>query len=193
LAAAAHGPDKDACLKLGILGGTFDPVHNAHLEMARAALRELGLDRVLWIPTGAPAYRKPPVASADDRVAMLKLALKGEARYQIDERELAPGASGYTVDTLRALKREYPNAELFLLIGADQYEKFREWREPDDVARLAELVVFPRPGFRVEGDARVVAMPSMPVASTGLRKERKLAGLVPPAVANYIERKGLYR
>jgi len=160
--------------------------------MARAALRELELDRILWIPTGAPPYREAPVASAEDRVAMLKLALKGEPKYQIDERELAPGASGYTVDTLRALKAQYPREEFTLLIGADQYEKFREWREPDEVARLAQLAVFPRPGFSARG-ARVVAMPPMKIAGTELRKKEKLAGLVPPAVANYIERKGLYR
>ncbi len=159
--------------------------------MARAALRELALDKVLWIPTGAPRYRQPPVASAADRVAMLKLALD-DPRYVIDERELAPGASGYTVDSLRALKREHPKDELFLLIGADQYEKFRDWREPDEVTRLAQLVVFPRPGFSARG-ARVLAMPPMPVAGTELREGKNFAGQVPTAVANYIERKGLYR
>src|SRR3954470_17564141 len=123
--------------------------------MARTALRELALERILRIPTGAPPYRKPPVASAEDRVAMLKLALQGESRYRIDERELAPGAAGYTVDTLRALHRDFPGAEFFLLIGADQYEKFRAWKDPDEVLRLAQLLVFPRPGFSARG-ARVV-------------------------------------
>ena len=159
--------------------------------MARAALRELELDRILWIPTGSPGYRQPPVASAADRVAMLRLALD-DPRYVIDERELAAGASGYTVDTLRSLQRELAGSELFLLIGADQYEKFRDWREPEEVARLAQLVVFPRPGFSARG-ARVVQMPPNPVAGTELRQGKNLAGQVPAAVANYIERKGLYR
>src|SRR5258708_32878731 len=91
---------------IGILGGTFDPVHNAHLAMAGAALRELGLDEILWIPTGAPGYRHAPIASAEHRLAMLKLALAGEPHYRIDIRELAPGASGYTVDTLKSLRSE---------------------------------------------------------------------------------------
>jgi nicotinate-nucleotide adenylyltransferase len=160
--------------------------------MARTAVRQLALDRILWIPTGNPPYRRRPVASADDRVAMLRLALKGKPKYQIDERELRPGASGYTVDTLRALHKDFPRAEFFLLIGADQHEKFRDWEKPDDVLRLAQLLVFPRPGFSAKG-ARVVEMPPMKVAGTDLRKKRKLAGLVPPAVASYIERKGLYR
>jgi nicotinate-nucleotide adenylyltransferase len=159
--------------------------------MARAALRELKLDQILWIPTGAPAYRQAPVASAHDRMAMLGLALD-DPRYVIDTRELDAGASGYTVDTLRSLRTQYPRAELTLLIGADQYEKFREWREPDEVERLARLAVFPRPGFSAEG-ANVVAMRPMPVAGTELRQGRKLAGQVPAAVAKYIEQKGLYR
>jgi nicotinate-nucleotide adenylyltransferase len=162
--------------------------------MARAAIGELKLDKILWIPTGAPRYRQAPIASAEDRVAMLRLALADEPRYELDERELGPQATGYTVDTLRALHAERPNAELHLLIGADQYQKFREWRSPDEIERLAKVVVFPRPGFETKGGARVVAMPPMPHAATDIRNnDAKLEAQVPPAVANYILRKGLYR
>ena len=90
---------------VGILGGTIDPVHNAHLAIAARALEALSLSRVLWIPTGAPRYRNPPAAPAAHRVAMLRLALEGEPRYAIEERELAPNASGYTYDTLVALRK----------------------------------------------------------------------------------------
>src|SRR5205814_1443843 len=98
--AAACGPGEDCGLKLGILGGTFDPIHNAHLAIAKTALQSLGLAKILWIPTGKPGYRKPPVASAFDRLAMLALAIKDEADFEIDSRELASSASPYTVDTL---------------------------------------------------------------------------------------------
>lgn len=167
--------------------------------MARAALEQLALDRVLWIPTGAPAYRQAPVASAADRVAMLRLALRGEQKQSIDERELAPGASGYTVDTLRALRRELgDDAELFLLLGGDQYAAFERWREPREVARLATLVVFPRPGFAAPaGAVKVLASAPSSVSGRDIRaraaRGESLAGLVPPAVANYIERHRLYR
>ena len=161
--------------------------------MARAALDHLKLDRILWIPTGKPNYRQGAIASAHDRLAMLKLALAGEPRYQIDERELSPGATGYTVDTLRALHSERPKDELYLLIGADQYEKFGAWRSPDEVRRLAKVAVFPRPGFRTEG-ALVVPMPPMPHAASDIRAaEVDVKTQVPAAVANYIARKGLYR
>jgi len=162
--------------------------------MARAALDRLRLDRILWIPTGRPNYRQGAVAPAADRLAMLRLALAGEPRYELDERELEPGATGYTVDTLRALHAERPSDQLYLLIGADQYEKFDEWRSPDEIERLATLVVFPRPGFQTRGKALVVPMPPMPHAASDIRAaEVDVKTQVPAAVANYIARKGLYR
>lgn len=167
--------------------------------MARAALEQLALERVLWIPTGAPGYREPPVASAAHRVAMLELALKAEPAFAIDERELAPQASGYTVDTLRALRREAGEAaELYLLLGGDQYAAFPRWRDPQEVARLARLAVFPRPGFSLQGNGvQVLCVAPMPVSGSDIRaraaRRASLAGLVPPAVANYIDRHGLYR
>jgi nicotinate-nucleotide adenylyltransferase len=161
--------------------------------MARAALDRLKLDRILWIPTGKPNYRQGAIASAEDRLAMLKLALAGEPRYQVDDRELGPNATGYTVDTLRALHAELPKAQLYLLIGADQYEKFQDWRSPDEIQRLAKVAVFPRPGFKTEG-ALVVPMPPMPHAASDIRAaEVDVKTQVPAAVANYIARKGLYR
>jgi nicotinate-nucleotide adenylyltransferase len=167
--------------------------------MAHAALEQLGLERILWIPTGAPGYRNAPRASAADRLAMLELALRGEGRFAIDERELSPQASGYTVDTLRALRRELDAAaELYLLLGGDQYAAFQGWRAPEEVCRLATLAVFPRPGFDATDEkALVVRMPSMNISASDIRlrtaRGESLAGLVPPAVANYIGRHGLYR
>jgi nicotinate-nucleotide adenylyltransferase len=183
---------------VGILGGTFDPVHNAHLAMARTALRELRLDRVLWLPTGNPKYRRRPVADAEHRVEMLRLATQGERRYAVDTRELSDKASGYTVHTLRELRAELGGAaELYLLLGADQYSKFDTWREPDEVARLAHLAVFARPGFELTGDrAQVLEMTPLAVSASDIRKRVKrgkdISGMVPAPVANYIHRRRLY-
>jgi nicotinate-nucleotide adenylyltransferase len=184
---------------LGILGGTFDPVHNAHLAIAKAATDELGLDRILWIPTGKPDYREPPVANVYDRLAMLALAVKDFPDYEIDRRELEANASPYTVDTLKALHAERPQDELYLLLGGDQYASLRRWRQPAEVARLARLAVFTRPRHEVApgGDAIVVPMAPLAVSASDIRaraaRGESLGGLVPAAVANYIAENRLYR
>jgi nicotinate-nucleotide adenylyltransferase len=181
---------------IGILGGTFDPIHNAHLAMAHAALEHLKLASVLFMPTGAPKYRRPAIASGEHRLAMLRLALAGEPRFEVDARELKPGASGYTVDTLRELRAEQPQAELYLLMGADQYEKLATWHRPDEVRRLAKIAVFARPGIELDARARPIPMASLEVSASDIRvraaRGESLAGLVPDAVANHIRRHRLY-
>jgi nicotinate-nucleotide adenylyltransferase len=173
-------------------------VHNAHLAMARAALEHLKLERVLFIPTGRTHYRAPSAASSEDRVAMLRLALEGEPRFAVDERELRLEATGYTVDTLRALRRELGNdAELYLLMGADQYEKLGTWHRPEEVKRLARIAVFGRPGIELKEAPNVmIPMEPMAVSASELRARARrgedIGRWVPPAVANYIARRKLY-
>jgi nicotinate-nucleotide adenylyltransferase len=176
----------------GILGGTFDPVHNAHLAMARSALEALALEKVVFLPTGAPRYRSPAAASGADRVAMLRLAIAGEPRFAIDERELAPGHSGYTIDTLAG----FP-ARPVLLLGADQYAKFETWHRWREILARADLAVFERPGAALRGGrARQVPFAPMGVSASAIRarvaRGESIAGLVPPAVAGYIARHRLY-
>lgn len=177
----------------GILGGTFDPVHNAHLAMARAALEQLGLETVLWIPTGTPRYREPAKTPAHHRVAMLKLALAGEPRCVIDERELDPGHSGYTIDTLESL-----GGRPVLLLGADQYAKFRSWHRWREILDRASIAVFARPGA-VAADAGVRSVPfaSMDISASDIRarlaRGEDVPAMVPPKVLDYIRKHALYR
>lgn len=188
---------------VGILGGTFDPVHNAHLAIARRAVEALDAARILWMPTGAPGYRNPPVAPAEHRVAMLKLATEGEPRYVLDERELAPGASGYTYDTLASLRAELgADVPIFMLIGSDQYEKLGSWHRASDLFRLARFAVFARPGWsaRAKGlpESGVVHVPMQPVAisasaiRSAIARGEDVSALVPVAVLQYIRRHHLY-
>jgi len=177
----------------GILGGTFDPVHNAHLALARAALEHLALERILWLPTGAPKYRAPARTPAAHRVAMLRLALAGEPRYAIDERELDPGHSGYTVDTLKSL-----GGRPVLLLGADQYAKLETWHRWREVLELATLAVFARPGWKApDGRARHVPFAPMDVSASDIRarlaRGADVSAMVPAQVLEYIRRHGLYR
>lgn len=166
--------------------------------MAKTAMQSLGLEKVLWIPTGKPGYRKPPVASAFDRVTMLALALKDQADFEIDSRELAPGASPYTVDTLALLHADRPDDTFYLLLGADQHAAFKRWHRPAEVKRLARLAVFTRPGYQMPpGDAIDVRMEPMPISGSDIRaraaRGESLDGLVPAPVASYITENKLYR
>jgi len=167
--------------------------------MARAAAAQLALEKVLWMPTGDPRYRQPPVASAEHRVAMLRLALEGEPAWEIDTRELAPGASGYTVDTLLELRLELGReTTLVLLLGADQFEKLGSWHRPDEVKRLARIAVLRRPGFEsIAPDALVIDLPPMAVSGSEIRallaRGEAVTGMVPDAVASYIAEHGVYR
>ena len=177
----------------GILGGTFDPVHNAHLALARAALEHLALERILWLPTGVPKYRAPARTPAAHRVAMLRLAIEGEPRYAIDERELDPGHSGYTVDTLKSL-----GGRPVLLLGADQYAQLETWHRWREVLELATLAVFARPGWKMpDGRARHVRFAPMDVSASDIRarlaRGADVSAMVPAQVLEYIRRHGLYR
>ena len=166
--------------------------------MARAATEHLKLERLLFMPTGAPRYRTPAVASGADRIAMLRLAFAEGDRCEIDARELAPGASGYTVDTLRELRLELgAETPLWLLMGADQYAKLGSWHRPEDVKKLARIAVFARPGIVLDKSTHLIPMQPTPLSASEIRarvaRGEDISGMVPAAVAQYIAEKGLYR
>ena len=185
----------------GLLGGSFDPVHHGHLIAADRAAEALGLARVLFIPCATqPLKPAGPVASAEQREAMLALALAGHPRFLLDVLELSRPGPSYTVDTLRALRRREPRARFVLILGADAAAELPRWRAVDEVARLAEIAVLTRPGVSEVASAlvtHVVATPAIEISASEIRA-RCLAGksiryLVPDAVADYITRHKLYQ
>jgi len=183
----------------GILGGSFDPVHNAHLAIARAALEQLGLARLVWIPSGTPPHRAPPQAGAAQRVEMLRLATAGEPRFSIDTREISKATPGYTVETLEELRAELgAEVELVLLIGADQYARLETWHRWRELFSLARIAVFARPGLALAASGRVTVVPIEPldISSSAIRARIAAGdpprGLLPDAVLDYIGREKLY-
>ena len=182
----------------GILGGTFDPAHNAHFAIASAALRALHLEKILWLPTGTPPYRPAPVASAAHRLAMLKLAIANEPRYAIDEREQQPGASGFTFDSISSLKTEHPKDEFVLVMGADQYEKRETWHRWPDLVKLCRIAVIERPDSEKPGeDILHIPMAPLAISASDIRarigRNQDVSAMLPPPVLAYIEEHGLYR
>lgn len=199
-----------AAVRLGVLGGTFDPPHLGHLVLADQARRQLGLEHVLWLPAGDPWRKAAQAVSAKERrLAMVRLAVAGNPAFEVCALELEREGPTYSVDTLAALSEAHPGAELFFLLGADALEDLPHWHEPERLIALATLVVAARGEGRPAAEAldRVVAglssrlawveMPRLDISATDLRR-RAAAGeslryLVPDAVAAYIEEQGLYR
>lgn len=188
-------------MRLGLFGGTFDPPHLGHLVVASDLHQALGLDRLLLVPAAEPPHKRGRVvASAEQRLQMLRAAVGDDPRLAVDDLELRrPGAS-YTVDTLRRLReRERPD-ELFLVIGVDQLRELHTWREPEELAELASIVVVPRSGgerFETPYPVRWAPVTRIDLSATEIRRRvregRPIRYLVPDAVREIIEAEGLYR
>ncbi len=188
--------------RIGLLGGSFNPVHLGHLLVAQAALEELQLSRLFFVPAAQSPFKPDlPLAPAEQRLRLLRLALAGHADCEIDDQEIKRGGVSYTIDTVRGYAQRFPGAPLFYLIGADHVPLLPKWRDADELARLVEFVVLPRPGeaaaplpapFR----GRALAGFPLGVSSSQIR-ERVKAGspidlLAGPAVAEAIRNNRLY-
>jgi len=137
---------------LGILGGTFDPIHHGHLRSALEVRQALGLEAVRFIPLAVAVHRSPPVANARQRLAMVRAALAGQPGFVVDDREIRRAGPSYTLDTLADLRRDLPDAGLCLLIGGDAFQGFLTWHRPLEILELAHLVVMQRPGAAPTAD-----------------------------------------
>lgn len=197
--------------RIGVLGGTFDPIHNGHLVAAQEAAWALDLDRVLFVP----AYRQPlkgaePAGGAQHRVAMVEAAITSNALFELSRIELERGGLSYTVDSLRELHRRHSEAALCLIVGMDSLVEVPRWRDPRGILRLAEVAAVYRPGWKVvdldqleaqlpgaASRVRIVPIPWLDISARELRERvragRSIRYLVPDAVDGYIAEHGLYR
>ena len=189
--------------RIGLFGGSFDPVHNTHCDIARAALSDARLDRVFFVVAARPPHKTDGLcASIDQRLAMVEAAERAEPRMEASRVEIDRDGPSYTVDTLRHFHREFPDAELYLIIGMDSLLDLPRWREPEEIAALAEMLVVPRPGLdnagppELEGRYHMLPFDQTRLSSTEVR-DRIASGeafgeLVPPAVERWITEKGIY-
>ncbi|MDB6109932.1 MAG: nadD [Pedosphaera sp.] len=188
--------------KIGLYGGSFDPVHLGHLLVAQAALEEVGLERLFLVPAAQSPF-KPGTTStpAAERLRLLRLALAGQTRCEIDEQEIKRGGVSYTIDTVRDYVRRFPQAKLFYLIGADHVPSLAKWREGEELARAVEFVALPRPGqpeapFAPPFRGRTLKGFPLGVSASEIRARVKaglpIEHLVVPAVAEAIRNYHLY-
>jgi nicotinate-nucleotide adenylyltransferase len=190
--------------RIGLFGGSFDPVHNAHLALARHALAELHLDELRWVPAGQPWQKARVITPAPQREAMLRLAIADEPRFVLERCELHRSGPSYTLDTVRELQATQADAQWFLLVGQDQCAGLHTWHGYVELLRLVTLAVAQRPGTADAANAQVLAapkirlsLPAMPVSATDIRARvaagQDIGALVPPAVAHYIHQHRLYQ
>lgn len=190
--------------RIGVFGGTFDPVHVGHLVVAQDVHEALDLDRVLFVPAAEPPHkRSEPVSHPDVREEMLRAAVGHDPRFRVSDVELRRGGVSYTVDTVRSLRDFHAGAELHVIIGADQLAELDTWKEPEEIGRLARFAVMSREGedpgeirAPVDVELRRVEVTRVDVSSTVVRERvgagRPVRYLVPEAVRRIIESEGLY-
>jgi nicotinate-nucleotide adenylyltransferase len=192
-------------VRLGILGGSFDPPHVGHLLAANDASTHLKLDQVVFVPTGTQPLKVGQAgASGAQRLAMVRAMVQGDARFQVSSLEVDRPGLSFTVDTLRHFAKEHPAADRFLLLGADVLSSFGQWREPGEVVRLAQPAVMVRDGAPAKEVAELSGVPvvrvptrRVDVSSSEIRERvrqgKSVRGFVTEGVAALIERDGLYR
>ncbi|WP_280803961.1 nicotinate-nucleotide adenylyltransferase [Aurantimicrobium minutum] len=188
--------------RIGILGGTFDPPQNGHIAVALEVIRRLELELVLFVPAGSP-WQKTEAISAQHRVAMSRLAIAGHNSLALSTVDVDRDGPTFTVDTLRDLRREYPDADLFFILGDEAFEGIETWKSFEELANLATFVVVSRTGTPVKVPAKLspsvnlLEITTLPISSTLCRERiqegKALEGLVPSAVADYIFDHQLYR
>jgi nicotinate-nucleotide adenylyltransferase len=190
------------------MGGTFDPIHLGHLRAAESARESLGLDRVAFVPAHVPPHRPGPRSSPLDRFAMVCLATAGHAGFLASDLELRREGPSYTVDTLTAILEDHHGATVVLIVGSDTFPEIASWREPGRILSLCSIAVVPRPGVSLPSaeqpvpglkaaTLRVVPGPGLPISATDVRRRvqegQSVRYLVPDGVAEYIDKRGLYR
>jgi nicotinate-nucleotide adenylyltransferase len=194
--------------RLGVMGGTFDPIHYGHLVTAEEALVQFALDAVIFVPTGQPWMKhEREVSPAEDRYLMTVIATASNPRFQVSRIDIDRDGPTYTVDTLRGLSAEHPDAELNFITGADAMLEILEWKDHEEALALAHFIAATRPGYDLArfmasataGHASVslMSIPALAISSTDVRERiregRPIRYLVPEGVKSYVEKAGLYR
>ncbi len=189
-------------MRIGILGGTFNPIHNAHLRLAELARERLKLDKVIFMPAYIPPHKKTPdIVSPEIRYEMVKIAIAGKPEFELSDMEIKRKGESYSIDTLKALGLKHgEDSEIFFITGSDSLSELNAWKNIDEVLKLCRFVVANRPSFPM-GDVPqgvlTMKIPDMAISSSDIRKKIKkgedVNKFVPNGIIRYIKEKGLYK
>lgn len=187
-------------MKIGILGGTFNPVHIGHLILAEEAREKLGLDKIIFVPAYLPPHKDTAdIAPANERYRMIQLAIKGNAYFSVSDIETKRDGLSFTIDTLKEFKKSYPSDILYFIIGSDLLNYLDEWKDLKNILTIVKFVVATRPGYALEkipSYIETMAIRAVDVSGFEVRRcikeHRSFRYLVPEAVFNYINKKRLY-
>jgi nicotinate-nucleotide adenylyltransferase len=188
-------------MKIGILGGTFNPIHLGHLILAEEVHEKLKLDRVIFVPVYlAPHKDNTDIITASDRYKMIKLAIKPNKNFKVSNIEIKRNGKSYTIDTLREFKNIYPDDELYFIIGSDLLKYLEEWKDLNEIIKMVKFIVATRPGYALEKIPPYIStIPIRAVDISGfeirqaIREKRSFRYLVPDLVFKYINKKRLYQ
>lgn len=188
-------------MKIGILGGTFNPVHNGHMVLAEEAREKIGLDKVIFIPTCLPPHKdSSDVISGEHRLKMLEMAIKEKSYFAVSDIEIKRRGNSYTIDTIKELKKTYSEDQLFFIIGSDLLNYFNDWKDLDQIRQLVKFIVATRPGYELEkipADITTLAISAVDISAFEVRKRIKnkeqFRDLVPKVVHEYIKTEGIYK
>ncbi len=189
-------------MRIGILGGTFDPIHYGHLEIAKNAQKQFALDKIFFVPAYQPPHKQdfPPSASAEQRYDMVSLAIQAEPCFEVSDSEIKRKGFSYTIDTVREFRKKYPQAEICLILGEDAFKTIDHWHRADEIKNTVQLLVAPRhdrsePPFQPK-NADPIDMPLCPVSASKIRgsieKKLKMEQNLPSEVLSYILSHHLY-
>jgi len=182
--------------KIGIFGGTFDPIHHAHLILAREARESLGLEKVIFVPAAISPFKDSPVANVEMRLSMLQAAIEGETAFAVDDCELRRPPPSYTIDTIEEIRKRQGDAEIYYLVGEDNASTLASWHRFDELKTMVRFVVFDRTGSQTKHSYKVVGR-KIDISATEIRNRiasgESIRYLVPPAVEEMILRHNLYR